>query len=358
MSSRPPGRGMRGGAPRGGYGPRGGGGQWPSHRGGHRGGRAEYYHQNYGGRSPRPSQRQPDPEKLLASLGPDAQLALTTAIINSVLKNSDEKEGRGSFRDNREAMYRQQRDSRREGRGGYYREELRQRRLYAEARRYETRWHNEEGRAHHYEREKPTAGPPRYRYGNRYAGPPKRRPSPHGHQGPTYKRQRMEKETGEGENAPHREAELTEEAAAKERERSRDRERHGSGPEEDRGRRDGSSSGAGGNKETEGGPSGVQVTIRADGERAVNSDGHVRRVAGRLFVELRCPHCPSQKSITFKEYKLHLVSDQHKSQLNRLARKHSVVLRKIRIQQRQEQKDIEAKWREENAEEFKTAVSR
>lgn len=48
------------------------------------------------------------------------------------------------------------------------------------------------------------------------------------------------------------------------------------------------------------GPSGVQVTIRADGERAVNSDGHVRRVAGRLFVELRCPHCPNQKSITFK----------------------------------------------------------
>lgn len=88
MSSRPHGRGMRGGGPRGGYGPRGGGGQWPSHRGGHRGGRAEYYHQNYGGRSPRPSQRQPDPEKLLASLGPDAQLALTTAIINSVLKSS------------------------------------------------------------------------------------------------------------------------------------------------------------------------------------------------------------------------------------------------------------------------------
>lgn len=33
----------------------------------------------------------------------------------------DEKEGRGSFRDSREAMYRQQRDNRREGRGGYYR---------------------------------------------------------------------------------------------------------------------------------------------------------------------------------------------------------------------------------------------
>lgn len=111
---------------------------------------------------------------------------------------------------------------------------------------------------------------------------------------------RMEKETGEGENTPHREDELTEEGVVKERERSRDRERHGSLSEEEHGRRDVGSSSGGGNKESEGGPSGVQVTIRADGERAVNSDGHVRRVAGRLFVELRCPHCPSQKSITFK----------------------------------------------------------
>lgn len=55
---------------------------------------------------------------------------------------------------------------------------------------------------------------------------------------------------------------------------------------------------------------------------------------------------------------MHLVSEHHKSQLHRLARKHSVVLRKIRIHQRQEQTDIEAKWKEEKPEESDKAVSR
>ena len=91
MSSRPHGRGMRGGHHQhqhhGGYGHRGG--QW-MHKGGNRGNRSDYHHQHNhgGGRSPRPGMRHADPEKLLASLGPDAQLALTTAIINTVLKTS------------------------------------------------------------------------------------------------------------------------------------------------------------------------------------------------------------------------------------------------------------------------------
>lgn len=67
---------------------------------------------------------------------------------------------------------------------------------------------------------------------------------------------------------------------------------------------------------------------------------------------------PSSEDIPLQEYKMHLISDYHKSRLQRLARKHTVVLRKIRVQQRQEQRDIENKWREENPEEFKTAVSR
>lgn len=59
----------------------------------------------------------------------------------------------------------------------------------------------------------------------------------------------------------------------------------------------------------------------------------------------------------FQEYKMHLVSDLHKSQFHRLARKHSVVLRKIRLQQRREQTEIEAKWKEEKAEGFEKAIS-
>lgn len=106
----------------------------------------------------------------------------------------------------------------------------------------------------------------------------------------------MEKlNTNEGERESHRDLDFLDDEGIEDVERPRERERRTSVLEEERTHKnmvegmDGRS-----------GPSGVQVTIRADGERAVNSDGHVRRVAGRLFVELRCPHCPNQKSITFK----------------------------------------------------------
>lgn len=103
-------------------------------------------------------------------------------------------------------------------------------------------------------------------------------------------------DTNGGDRDSHRDLDFLDDEGMEDIEpRPRERERRTSGLEEERAHQnivegmDGRS-----------GPSGVQVTIRADGERAVNSDGHVRRVAGRLFVELRCPHCPNQKSITFK----------------------------------------------------------
>ncbi|KAK4317656.1 hypothetical protein Pmani_011278 [Petrolisthes manimaculis] len=349
-----------------------------------------------GGRSPRPAprpgptHRRSDPEKLLAALGPDAQLALTTALINTVLKTSEDKQGQGSFREGgREGQYRHREPPHREGRGGgYFKEEIRPRRQYnneAQRGRYESRWSEDGGRRgggqHHHHIDRDRSGfqhrPQHHRYGNKYqqlSHGNKRRPSspPHAYPGPN-KRQRSE--MNEAERSPHGSHHLREGEDISEDEESgedshsnkwswkKDGERRSrTSPGMERSqregtRRSGSESGGGaGGKDSEGG--GVQVTIRADGERAVNSDGHVRRVAGRLFVELHCPHCPSQKSITFKEYKLHLTSDLHKSQLSKLARKHTVVLRKIRLQQRQEQKEIEDKWREDNPDEFKTSVSR
>lgn len=108
-------------------------------------------------------------------------------------------------------------------------------------------------------------------------------------------------ESIEAGGSPHREEFAENDSgAASTHDRPRDREHHSEGPKEGHDSHE-VAAGGNGNGEGEGGPSGVQVTIRADGERAVNSEGHVRtRVAGRLFVELRCPHCPSQRSITFK----------------------------------------------------------
>ena len=111
-------------------------------------------------------------------------------------------------------------------------------------------------------------------------------------------------DSGEGESSPHHDREVEGEDSfehEREREKLRERRHRSPGSEEPRKSREGEESEAGDEKEGEEGPSGMQVTIKADGERAVNSEGHVRaRVSGRLFVELRCPHCPSQKSITFK----------------------------------------------------------
>ncbi|XP_068243029.1 glutamic acid-rich protein-like [Palaemon carinicauda] len=350
MPARPRGRGFRGGG-RSNY-----GNHWMGHRGGnsrgggrgmgHYGGRPDHFR---GRRDMHNPHRGHDPEKLLSSLGPEAQLALTTAIINTVLKN-DGRGGRGGYR-GRDYHPRHGGSHR----GGYFQEESRDRRHFGDDRRsHEPRQYHEEGRGHHYEREKSTSGSPRYR-NNRYSAMPRRRPSPHGHPGPSHKRQRMERmDSMESDSSLDPSHNFDEEKASEsglERERFREREHKSQDSGENKKEDD--------KEEGSNGAGGMQVTIGADGERAVNNEGRGRpRVGGRLFVELRCPHCPSQRSITFKEYKYHLGSEGHKNQLSRLARKHSVVLRKIRVQQRQEQRDIEIKWKEEQSEEFKSSVTR
>ncbi|XP_076045957.1 uncharacterized protein LOC143028152 isoform X2 [Oratosquilla oratoria] len=342
MSSRSRGRGGGRGFSRGG----------PPSRGGGR----EYYR---GQGRPSGSRGGQDPDRLLSALGPEAKLALTQALVASVLGPESRNGyggsggGGGNYREGREGSYR----SYREGRGGYKedyhpREQQRRhfgddRRPYYQQPRYEGgRSYREEERGRgrpRYERDgKPPMGSmrPRSNY-HKYVGPSKRRSSPHDHPGASNKRQRPEEL--DGRDKPRRDVEdpnNDEKQVSNEDEEGKDL--------------SGVAEGSGGK------PSGVQVTIRADGERAVNSEGHVHVGGGmyRAYVELRCPHCPKQRSITFKEYKYHLASEAHKSQLNSLARKHSLVLRKIRVQQRQEQKDIEAKYEEEKPEEFKNAVRR
>ncbi|XP_076046421.1 uncharacterized protein LOC143028356 isoform X2 [Oratosquilla oratoria] len=335
----------------------------PPMRGGGRGGSSrDYYGQgrpmHSGPRLGPGSGQGQDPDRLLSALGPEAKLALTQALVATVL-NQEGHEGRsGSYRDDRDGSHRSYRDMRREGRGGYkdYYPREQQRRHYGDdrSRPYHQHPRYDEGRSYRdeergqgrprYDRDgKPPMGPIRERINyHKYVGPTKRRSSPHSHTGSSIKRQRQEE--FDAKESPRREVEKVDdehkEASAAEEGESKDKAEAGEGA-------------------TDGRPSGVQVTICADGERNVNSEGHARsRVAGFLYVELRCPHCPGQHSITFKEYKYHLGSGDHKNQLSRLAHKHSLVLRKIRVQQRQEQKDIEAKWKEEKPEEFQNAVTR
>ncbi|KAK7016763.1 hypothetical protein SK128_025696 [Halocaridina rubra] len=351
-----------------------GGGQWRGQRGGmggfhggnHRGGRGggyrggvgvgrqDHFHVNREMRGGSSQYRHHDSRRYLSSLDPEDQFALTSAIIKSFLK-TDGREGRANFRDEKE-YHPGHRGGRREGRGGYFSEEQRDRRHSDDRRPHDSRIINE-GRGHRYEREKSTQGPPRYR-NNRYSSMHRRRPSPHGHMGQAQKRMRMERM--DGDSGPHHSASYErDDMGSPERKRPRDDKRESPGQNRERNgredeRRRRSSSGKEGSVD---GSRSMQVTLRADGERNVSNEGN-GRAGGIHFVELICPYCPGKVSITFKEYKFHLLSEAHKNQLNRLARKHSVVLRKIRVQQRQEQRDIEDKWKEEKPEEFQDSVTR
>lgn len=257
----------------------------------------------------------PNPEKLIASLGPDAEEALT-AIISKVMKKSSNRDSRG--RDDRDGRYKEVK----ERRESFYREDSRER-------------HHRDDSEEDYHRGSSRSYPSKYPSSGGSAPPPKRRTSIHGEQ--PYKRQRVDKE-GEDEGSPHGRDSLTrEESPSKEGSLIRD---GGKG-------RDGSRSPVRGK------------SPERDVERGSDEEhGRGGRFPQRMFVELKCPHCPGQRSITFKEYKYHLTSESHKNMLSRVARKHSVVLRKIRVQQRQEQKDIEQTWKDDTPEEFKSAVTR
>lgn len=63
---------------------------------------------------------------------------------------------------------------------------------------------------------------------------------------------------------------------------------------------------------------------------------------GQRFIKLNCPHCV-HRSVTFKEYSLHLYSGRHNAAMRRVAARRKAELARMRVVQRQEQKRIEAK---------------
>ncbi|XP_046652369.1 uncharacterized protein LOC124343190 isoform X2 [Daphnia pulicaria] len=59
------------------------------------------------------------------------------------------------------------------------------------------------------------------------------------------------------------------------------------------------------------------------------------------FIRLQCPHC-NQRSITFREYIVHLSSPRHAKSLEKISLQHRMSLAKLRTRQRKEQSQIEA----------------
>ena len=72
------------------------------------------------------------------------------------------------------------------------------------------------------------------------------------------------------------------------------------------------------------------------------SDELPSRRDGRRFIKLLCSHC-LHRSVTFKEYSLHLYSGKHNSAMRRVAAKHKAMLARMRVVQRQEQRRVEAR---------------
>ncbi|KAL2717853.1 protein SHORT ROOT IN SALT MEDIUM 1-like isoform X1 [Vespula squamosa] len=76
--------------------------------------------------------------------------------------------------------------------------------------------------------------------------------------------------------------------------------------------------------------------------RNADSEELPSRRDGRKFIKLNCPHC-AHRSVTFKEYSLHLYSGRHSAAMRRIASRHKATLTRMRVLQRQEQRRVEAR---------------
>lgn len=81
---------------------------------------------------------------------------------------------------------------------------------------------------------------------------------------------------------------------------------------------------------------------KTDHGRTTGSEELPSRRDGRKFIKLTCPHC-AHRSVTFKEYSLHLYSGRHSAAMRRIALRHKATLTRMRVLQRQEQRRVEAR---------------
>lgn len=84
------------------------------------------------------------------------------------------------------------------------------------------------------------------------------------------------------------------------------------------------------------------------GERSSRRDDHsrIRKVGGSHFIKLTCIHC-HLKCVTFKEYQNHLYSRAHRSALRQIALRQKAHLSRLRLRQRNAQREIEEKSKED-----------
>ncbi|XP_076665228.1 uncharacterized protein LOC143367370 isoform X2 [Andrena cerasifolii] len=81
---------------------------------------------------------------------------------------------------------------------------------------------------------------------------------------------------------------------------------------------------------------------KTDHGRNTGSEELPSRRDGRKFIKLTCPHC-AHRSVTFKDYSLHLYSGRHSAAMRRIASQHKATLTRMRVLQRQEQRRVETR---------------
>jgi len=318
---------------------------------GSRGGRGGYdrHHPHSPPPHPRRPPSPPHPRRILSKLAPDEQMALTKALVETVLRDEDgyrpsrgyrddgpprrddryRDDGRGDYRDRRPGFVPRFR-GRGMDRGGF-----RGRGRGAPRGRYEATAHERLG--------------------------PRRRPLDHDDDGPPLKRARVNSEVS-GERLDKRKRRDTDKDTDEEDElevKKDQKDNSGSedeaedGDKKDKEDDDGEKPVSNGKeRKTE-----VKAPARVKGD-IDERDRYWDKEDWQEFGEYQCPHCPSHTStITLQDYKRHLGTQQHKKNMEWLVQKHYRALLNIRREQRNRQKNIEREYFEKHPDEEEACKS-